>query len=182
MKKKVKKSMVMNKNKLNVIVNDEKWNDYISDVEELSEDIFKTTVSYLIANGLTFGGWGGRSVSVNLALSNDEEVRQLNCEFRGKDTPTNVLSFARIDDVCFENDIEHTEIIELGDIIVSLETLKREAKEQNILLKSHFMHLLVHGILHLYGYDHVDETDAKKMEDIEVKILKEMNVDNPYEE
>ena len=182
MKKRVKKSTEMNKNQLSVILNDEKWNDYISDVQELSEEIFETTVSYLIANGLAFDGWGGQSVSVNLVLSNDEEVRQLNCEFRGKNMPTNVLSFAKVDDPCFAEDIKETENVELGDIIVALETLKKEADIQNILLQDHFAHLFVHGILHLYGYDHIDDDDAEEMEGIEVAVLDKMNICNPYME
>ena len=120
MKKKAKKSMEMNKNQLNIIINNDGWNVEISDVEELAEQVFVTVVSYLVVNNLTFDGWKEHSVSINLALSNDEEIMKLNSEFRGKNVPTNVLSFARIDDECFENDIRNTKYIELGDIISSI--------------------------------------------------------------
>lgn len=113
---------------------------------------------------------------ISLCLTDDNEVKKLNANYRNKDQATNVLSFANIDygfDECFET-------IELGDIIVSLDTLIIEAKRDNISLYYHFCHLLVHGVLHLMGYDHINDDEANEMENLEAKILAKLNIPNPY--
>ena len=103
-------------------------------------------------------------------------------EFRGMDKPTNVLSFANIDDDDFwdslDDDVEH----ELGDIILSFDTMLREANEKNITLYAHYCHLLVHGFLHLLGFDHIEDEEAEEMENLEVEILSLFSVDNPYKD
>lgn len=106
---------------------------------------------------------------VSVVLSNDEEVQVLNHTYRQKDSPTNVLSFP--------SDIHE----ELGDIILAYETVMGEAKEEGISLVNHSIHLIIHGFLHLLGYDHEDESDAEKMENMEIQILKSLNIKNPYE-
>ena len=121
-------------------------------------------------------------VSINLCLSNDEEVHKLNREFRQMDKPTNVLSFANIDDEYLLDSLEGAEIAELGDIIIAFETLQREAKIENISFEAHYAHLLVHGILHLCGFDHIEDEEAEYMEDLEVRILSELNIANPYQD
>ena len=117
-----------------------------------------------------------------MSLSNNEEVQKLNREFRAKDKPTNVLSFANIDDEGFEDEFLSADMIELGDIIMTYETLQNEADIKKISLKDHFAHLLVHGILHLFGYDHQKDEEADEMENIEINILEKMDIANPYEE
>ena len=92
------------------------------------------------------------------------------------DKPTNVLSFANIDDEMFWQELETADEIELGDIIVALETLKREAAEKNIPLLHHFAHLLIHGILHLLGYDHMEEEERREMEALQEKILEKLQI------
>lgn len=121
----------------------------------------------------------GKHFSINLCLSNDAEVHTLNREFRGMDKPTNVLSFANYDDEAFEEMLNEN-VVELGDVILALETLECEAKEQKISLEAHFTHLWLHGILHLLGYDHINQADAKEMETLEVRILADLGVDDPY--
>ena len=108
-------------------------------------------------------------MEVSVVLSNDTEVQNLNKTFRHKDTPTNVLSF--------DSEIED----ELGDIILAYETVMREARETDIPFLDHTLHLIIHGFLHLLGYDHEEESNAEKMEDMEIKILKSLNIKNPYE-
>ncbi len=71
---------------------------------------------------------------------------------------------------------------ELGDIILAYETVLREAKEKDIPFLDHTIHLIIHGFLHLLGYDHEDEKDAEKMEILEIEILEKLNIENPYEE
>ena len=97
------------------------------------------------------------------------------------DKPTNVLSFANLDFENFSADNEPFDEIELGDIIVAYETMVREAQEQEVTLFAHFCHLLVHGFLHLSGYDHIDPDDAANMENLEKEILQILGIANPYE-
>lgn len=106
---------------------------------------------------------------VSVVLADDQQVQDLNKKFRHKDRPTNVLSFP--------SEIEG----ELGDIILAYETVMKESKEANIPSLHHTLHLIIHGFLHLLGYDHENENDAHKMESMEIQILKTLNIKNPYE-
>ena len=92
------------------------------------------------------------------------------------------MSFANIDDDSFDELCQSEQEIELGDIIIALETMEREAKEQEISLHDHYCHLLAHGFLHLLGYDHIEEDEARHMESFEIAILQRLNINNPYEE
>jgi probable rRNA maturation factor len=109
---------------------------------------------------------------VTIVLANDALVRMLNRDFRGKDKPTNVLSFAETCNLQPETS--------LGDIILARQTILREAKEQGKTPRDHATHLLVHGMLHLMGYDHEREKEAATMEALEIKILKKLGINNPY--
>lgn len=118
-----------------------------------------------------------KNAEVSVMLTNDDAVRALNREYRGVDRPTNVLSFAALDD----EDEPIVDPMLLGDIVVAFETTEREAAEQNKTLAEHFFHLIVHGVLHLIGYDHVEDADAEVMEALETKIMVENGMDDPYE-
>ncbi|MBP5615600.1 MAG: rRNA maturation RNase YbeY, partial [Alphaproteobacteria bacterium] len=102
--------------------------------------------------------------------------------FRGLNQPTNVLSFASIDDTDFEAVLAFEDDIELGDVIVAFEVMQDQAQTLGITLKDHFCHLWAHGLLHILGYDHIEESDRLNMEAKEVEILKRLGIDNPYEE
>ena len=111
---------------------------------------------------------------VSILLTNDEEQQELNKQYRKIDKTTNVLSFPLL--------ASNSDVFGLmGDISLAYETLEKEAKEQNISFENHFTHLIVHGFLHLLGYDHVNEKQALEMESFEVKILKSLRIANPYE-
>ena len=174
--------MVMNSNLLNIIFDDERWKTKLPEVDTFANKVFDTVLNFLSVNDLGFEGWNKKPVSISLSLSNNGEVQKLNREFRGKDKPTNVLSFANIDDEFFEEEFLAEDIVELGDIIMAVETLENEAGIKKISLQNHFAHLLIHGILHLYGYDHIEDDEADEMEGIEIDILKELGIANPYEE
>lgn len=107
---------------------------------------------------------------VSITLVDDKEIHKLNKQYRGMDKPTNVLSFELGDDIL------------LGDIFISLDTVKREAKAAGISVAEHTAHMIVHGMLHLQGYDHIKDKEAKIMEGKEIKILKGLGYKNPYEE
>ncbi len=117
-----------------------------------------------------------------IVLSDDDEVQTLNRDYRGKDTPTNVLSFATLDDETADLTMGYAPAFPLGDIVLAYETIQREAIEQNKNFHDHFAHLLTHGILHLLGYDHIEEDDAQEMEALETKILAQLNIANPYQQ
>lgn len=174
--------MAMNSNSLNILFDDEIWEEKIPEVELWANKVFATALDFLSVNDLGFEGWNNKPVSIALSLSSNDEVQKLNREFRGKDKPTNVLSFANIDDEFFEDEFLNEDVVDLGNIIMALETLENEAGVKNISLENHFAHLLVHGILHLFGYDHIEDDEADEMEGIEIDILGKLGVANPYEE
>jgi probable rRNA maturation factor len=111
---------------------------------------------------------------VSLLFCNDAAIRELNRQFRGQDKPTNVLSFPGLDPL-------ETSAF-LGDIAIAFDTVAREAHEQGKSLEQHCRHMVVHGFLHLLGYDHEDDEEAEAMEAMEIRILRRLGVDDPYRE
>lgn len=161
-------------------IEDERWTAAVENitavVEQVKDAVFKRVEGEVdfLALPKTFG--------VNLCLSNDAAVHKLNLEFRHMDKPTNVLSFANLDDTDFDDVLTREDFVELGDVIVAFETMEREAEEQGVSLHDHFCHLWAHGLLHILGYDHITPEDAAEMEIREVDVLAEMGIDNPYRE
>lgn len=121
------------------------------------------------------------SVELSVKLSDDAEVQQLNAAYRYKDRPTNVLSFPMLASDLLET-IDNTDDGEvlLGDIILARETCAREAEERGISLADHATHLVIHGTLHLVGYDHEDDAMAETMEAIETRALETLGLADPY--
>lgn len=116
--------------------------------------------------------------SVSCVLTSDDNIQELNRDYRGKDSPTNVLSFPMFDD--FDSMPQIEDALELGDIILAYETIEREAEEQEKTLRDHVAHLFVHGFLHLCGYDHMTEEERHEMEDLEKEIMDELGLPDPY--
>jgi probable rRNA maturation factor len=142
----------------------------------LSHDAGKQSVTTWANRVIDFQGGEAAATEVCIRLVAEEESRSLNATYRGKDKPTNVLSFPA------EVDLPELEKRVLGDIVICAPVVEREAIEQSKSLSDHFAHMVVHGMLHLYGYDHVDLSEADVMEGIEREILGQSGVDDPYRE
>lgn len=118
-----------------------------------------------------------------VVLTTDAAIRKLNRTWRGKDKPTNVLSFPAADAGDLRGDhLRGVGELILGDVVVAYATVAKEAKEAGKSLKDHLSHMVVHGVLHLLGYDHETIPDAETMESLETKILSELGVSDPYSE
>lgn len=124
---------------------------------------------------------------ISLLACDDTRIAELNAEFREKPTPTNVLSWPA-EDLAAETAGQAPELptpdftgeIALGDIAISYDTCTREAAEAGKLMDDHVTHLIIHGTLHLLGYDHIRDLDATLMEAVEVNILGKLGIDDPY--
>jgi len=121
---------------------------------------------------------------ITVRIVDEAEIQQLNQQYRGKDKSTNVLSFpfdmpefALPDDVEIDESMSHF----LGDIVICAQVVTQESKEQNKPLSHHWAHMLVHGTLHLLGYDHIEDEEAEEMEGIEIAILQKLAIDDPYQ-
>ena len=126
---------------------------------------------------------GDAPVEMSLVLADDALVQTLNRDYRDKDRPTNVLSFALLDDLDDTDDVlarEQGMPILIGDVILAFETVQREAREQAKTFRDHLTHLVIHGVLHLLGYDHQSDPDADRMERLETSILARMGIADPY--
>lgn len=111
--------------------------------------------------------------SVNLKILDNNEITELNKKFSNKNSPTNVLSFTN-------EDISKSITGDLGDIAISYEYVKEESNEQNKKFDDHLIHMLIHGVYHILGFDHENNKMAAQMENKEIKLLKKINIDNPY--
>ncbi len=132
-----------------------------------------------------------KTISISIKLSDNDEINALNKQYRNKDKPTNILSFPLIEtqelDTLYNhqnstnpNNIAIPEIL-LGDLILAYSICRDEANSKSISLADHFTHLIIHGVLHLIGYDHIIDNDANVMQSIEIKALKKLGLDDPYE-
>jgi probable rRNA maturation factor len=129
----------------------------------------------LPSGGISSFGRRAAGSEVGVCVVGARESRRLNARFRGRDAPTNVLSFpaARMP-------ARSGEARALGELIVCPQVLRQEARAQDKTLRAHWAHLIVHGTLHLVGYDHVRAADARRMERREIRVLRRLGFANPY--
>lgn len=143
------------------------------------DDIINNAVPAALVRAELPAPIAGREIEISVVLTDDAGVQVLNREYRGKDKPTNVLSFAALD---ADDPLPPEGPVHIGDIILAYETLVREAADMEKPLGDHFTHLLIHGTLHLLGYDHENDADANIMESLEISILSDFGIENPYSE
>lgn len=115
----------------------------------------------------------GQDAEIVVRIVDEQESAELNEQYRHKSGPTNILSFPA--------DLpEGIELDLLGDLVICAPVMEKEALEQNKILAHHWAHIIVHGVLHLLGYDHIDEAQAELMENKEITILNKLHINNPY--
>lgn len=162
-----------------VIIKKAAWYN-VSEIDEISliehvEQVISTTLHYIGFFNYT------QHVRMVVLLDGDDTLCKLNKEFRNQDKPTNVLSFpsteATLEDL---RNVQNASAVFLGDIAISYDRVYEESIEQIKGFLEHFTHILVHATLHLVGYDHVKEDDAKRMERIEIAVLHNLGFRNPY--
>jgi probable rRNA maturation factor len=151
--------------KVSLNIADNSWEGSIDNPQKFIESIIDAAFVYLANENLNLPS---ASKEVSFLLTDDQEIQHLNKHYRNKDKATNVLSFS------------YHAMDYLGDIALSYGTIRREAREQNKPFKNHLAHLIVHGFLHLIGYDHQGEDEADLMEKAETEILKTLKILNPY--
>ncbi len=123
-----------------------------------------------------------KETSIVLRFVDAAESQTLNFQYRKKNAPTNVLSFINeLPDIIVDIEELKAEGSHLGDLVLCEPVIKKEANEQKKTLTQHWAHMIIHGVLHLNGYDHIDENDAIVMENLEIKILEKLGFNNPYQ-
>jgi probable rRNA maturation factor len=160
---------------LDILIEDPRW----TGLDAQAQKALEATFAHL--------GLETEQIEVSLLACDDARIAQLNSDFRGKSQPTNVLSWPA-EDLAAETDggrpaaplPDHDGALTLGDIAIAYETCEREASQAGKPMADHVTHLIVHGALHLLGYDHIGDADARLMQALEREILGKLGLDDPY--
>ncbi len=170
----------MNNIEIEVLVRSKKWFDYLDqfkindDISNICQDLFKEEPLKDLVKSF-------KIAALQFSLTNNRQIKEINQKSCGKNKATNILSFPNFSNKELVDQIDKkTNYILLGDIIISCEKVAQESRKQNKKFKNHLTHLILHGILHLFNFDHQNDDEAEIMENIEIKILKNLNINNPY--
>ena len=154
------------KRSIDVVVEKQEWYglefDFIQHIEDVCALVLKECGTHIASD-----------LELTILLSDDEKLQELNSTYSHKNEPTNVLSF------CYDQPVQ-CDYLYLGDIAVSYQRLEKESIEMVKSMQEYLTHLIIHGVLHLLGHDHVEELDATKMERIETKLMKKFGYNDPY--
>ena len=156
-----------------VSVLDRQWRDDLPSADRVARRAAETALRRAAAAELR------RPNELSVVLADDARVRELNRDYRGRDAATNVLAFANLDDPAAASPGAP---VLLGDVVLARQTLLREAAAQGKSPADHLSHLVVHGVLHLLGFDHQQDDEARCMENLEILVLADLGVSNPYVE
>ncbi|PLX30134.1 MAG: rRNA maturation RNase YbeY [Alphaproteobacteria bacterium] len=157
---------------LEFIVKDQRWAVLLEEAQDTLTDLYLTLLSDHNINQ--------ENVEISVMLTDDAEIQDLNHRYRNKDQATDVLSFQQYEDIDTIQAALSLHKISLGDIILSYDTLVKNAESQKKSHGNHFIHLFVHGMLHLLGYDHEHNEEAHEMEQCEIKLLAGYGISDPY--
>ena len=155
-------------------------------VKNIEKFINKTCPELILLSEIkTFLRKKSNSLELSISLVSNAQIKKINQQFRNKNKATDVLSFSFLDEKLihkngFENVTKPMQQLFLGDIVLAFEIINKEALAAKKDFHHHLTHLLLHSILHLIGHDHEKPKDAKIMEEIEIKILKKLGINNPY--
>lgn len=152
-------------------IEDDRWRPFVRNLKKYINNIFDSVVGVLGYDSML----KNKIVEISMTFTDDNNIKVINKEYRNCDKATNVLSFPLYEKEIFK--LEDSYIL-LGDIILSFDTVEAESKE--IGFTDHLTHLIVHSILHLFGFDHIEESEAEEMENFEVEILEKIGIKNPY--
>ncbi len=164
---------------------DSRWDDAIPDAGGLFVQASRAALEHV---GIKVSGDAGIVLEISVMLADNTYVQHLNCDYRGKDRPTNILSFQQLESEQLEDLMQGDcrtgdlpgDIWLLGDIVLAYETIFEEARAGKKKFTDHLSHLIVHGVLHLLGYDHEIENEAVEMERLETEVLAKLGQDDPY--
>ncbi len=161
----------MQKLDIQIAVEDDGWPSE-EKLEAMSARVLTSAAEFVAAEGQPFPPM---PTEVSLVFTSDAEIRTINAEWRKQDKPTNVLSFP-----AYPIEPGDKPGPMLGDIIIARETVEREAVDLGKSFDDHLTHLMVHGFLHLFGYDHIEDDEAEEMEGLETRILAGLGLSDPY--
>lgn len=171
---------------IDINYSDSIYNDGDTD-NRIDKDLICRAANLIVANEL-FGEINARNIFlaeqlpgyIGLSIVSDEEIKEINSEFRGIDKVTDVLSFPQyenLDDICFELENNEENIdLPIGDVVICLDRAEKQSKEYGTTIKREIIYLFVHSIMHLLGYDHIDEKDKKIMREHEEIIMNELGI------
>ena len=163
---------------VDISIPDPSWESACPDCEEIVGKAINAVIAHSpVAKKLITSGV---DPEISVVLANDDLIQTLNREYRDKDKPTNVLSFAMLDGDDGWKMPDYSGPCPLGDLVLAFETVERESAAEGKSFTDHFTHLIIHGMLHLLGYDHVEDKEAEIMESLEIQILKTLSIKNPY--
>ena len=157
---------------IEIEIRERQWLVSIDGLDVFAEDIIRTSVTYIPC----LKDVSADILELSMVFTNDSEIQVLNRDYREKNKPTNVLSFPQME----WDDMPALPFLGLGDNVFAYETIMSEAQEQDKSIKDHLAHLIIHGLLHLCGYDHIEDDEAEEMEALEVQILSTLSINNPY--
>ena len=162
---------------IEITLQEPEWTALIPDYDEVVHHLTSLTLQHAIETDLKY------PLELSVVLANDTFIQTLNRTHRDQDKPTNVLAFPNLENpqLTLLADAVPPFPSNLGDVVLALETCKAEAFAQDKSLQHHFSHLLIHGLLHLLGFDHLTDKQANAMESLEMEILQDLGIKNPYD-
>jgi probable rRNA maturation factor len=160
---------------LDISMEDQSWEETLPNIELV---IRKSVLASLKKSETDTNG---RPVELSIVLTDNEQVQELNRDYRDQDKPTNVLSFPAMECEFPGKLLIEPGPLHLGDIVLAFGVVFEEAKDQDIAFEDHLTHLIVHGVLHLIGFDHMEDDMAEDMESLEIAILNDFGIANPYD-